>query len=284
MARRAKSQAAAQEPAEAAAPHAETPETETESEGTPAESAKAKPAAEDVAQQIQSLRAELAAEREARARLEGKLEAKPAAEPPKPKDLTRAELRQAVDNGTLSEDRMAEILEQQAERRVAERLEAQMEAKLAAERGTEKRSAEVARYLERIPALAAKDSPEWQRVSREYRDLVALGAPEGAATEIAALRAVHGPAEKIPEKSRTERERHEETGGAADAPASHSWQKGLDRRQIRYYADRLDRGFYTGSDDPTFQRELAIARGGDPRKLIARERSRTGQPGERQVQ
>lgn len=224
--------------------------------------------------EIEALRAELQAEREARARLEGQVStlATVAApkEPEKPKEFTRVELRTAVDNGTISEDKMFEILEEQAERRVEARLATKLEERLSANQSQTRVQTELDKYVAAYPGLNENGHPDRERANREYAYLISIGQPKGPATELAACRAVFGPTDKVRETTRQSRERHVETGGAGSPPGddgSASWQKGLTRDQISYGSKMFEMGQWTGPDDPKAQRYFAIARGGDPKKL-----------------
>lgn len=233
---------------------------------------------------LQALRDQLAAASERTARLEGELAATRAPEPQAPKEFTRAELQQAVDNGTITEEKRDEILEEQRERKLTAKLEAKLEAKLAANQSQSRIQEDLTRYIEAHPGIEQAGHPDRLRLEREYQHLLSIGLPKGAATEAAAARAVFGPVEKIRETTRQNRERHVETGGGSgggdEGDAAPSWHKGLSPRQRSYYAKKLEGGFYAGEDDPSFKREIAIARGESPAKVLARTKPR---PGERRV-
>lgn len=227
------------------------------------------------------LRADLQETRERLARLEGAAtERQQEPPPPPPKEWTRAELRQAVDAGTIDEDKMWEILAAQERRKTKDEILAEVETRVSATQSQSRIQTDIERYTERMPDLLDKRGPNWDRVVREHQYLRSIGAPEGAATELAALRSAFGPPERIPERTRAARDRQEDmlgAGGGDEGSGDGSrrgrgWTKGLDARQIEHYQKRLDVGAYSGTDDPRFVREIAIARGEDPRKVIERTR------------
>lgn len=234
--------------------------------------------------EVELLRRELAEARVAIGRLEGASTARAEAErtmsAEPERDLTRAELRQAIDAGTMTEERADEILEAQMERRIATRTQQSVAQQLNLTQSQARIQTDIDRYLERMPDLAQKSGANWDRVAREYRYLTGIGAPHGAATELAALRSAFGPAERIPEKTRETRERSEESLGSGSGSESESgarggrgWTKGLNARQITHYQGQLDKGAYSGIDDPRFMQHIAVARGEDPRKVVERARA-----------
>jgi len=168
------------------------------------------------------LEAQLAEEREARIRLEERLraqEAQRAPQQPPPKIFTRSELRSAVDNGTISEDQMEEIWAKQQRDEIKREMEQDLE-KRDRQRETERFIAdETAKYIASYPDLRNTQSDTWRRVKQEYDFLVRTGDPDNKATELKALRAALGNAERIQERTANRRETPTETSGS-QAPGS----------------------------------------------------------------
>lgn len=257
-----------------------TLEAGAESEESKAESSEEQPSGGD--DPIAALRAELVAEREARLRLEGRLAERERAsgeEAAPEKTYTRAELQRAVDEGRISEDQRDDILDTQR----ARQLKAELREEIRAEEAQRRIQDEIDRYSREVPGITQGSTHANRRLlEQEYQQLVASGLPDGPGTQLAALRSAFGRlGTAVRETTRQSRERHEEAGSGGGGPAGgggNAWQKGLPQKQIRYLQNQLDKGLYSGTDDPAFQRYVAIARGADPRKA-GRE-----QAGERRVQ
>lgn len=203
-------------------------------------------------------------ERDRASRLEAELAAlrtKPA-EPARP-PVTRAELQTLVDEGKLSSEQMDAEVERQIESRVEARILSQVDQRTKAQRRADTVSSELQRYKEVIPALTQDGSEERGRVQKEFQYLVErLGEPADTATELKAVRAVFGPSERIREITRETREADPETlggGGAGGNGANNGVFTGLTQTQRTAYQAMIDRGLYTGPDDPNLKKEIQIA-------------------------
>jgi hypothetical protein len=244
-------------------------ESETQDEPKPEEKKETPPVASQA--DLEALRTELTALQQQNARLQGQLEAtaaRPEAAPEKPKQFDRAELQQMVDAGTISEDKMAEVLERQSHDKLRSEITGDLRHMLSENQAQTRREDEIGKYKARLPGLDTAGHENHERASREYQELLRLGATPGAATECAALRAAFGPAERIKEKTRTEHRGHEETVTSSSGPASpgaESWQKGLSRQRITYAKDCFTKGIWSGPEDPGFKTYLQHARSGNSR-------------------
>lgn len=222
---------------------------------------------------VDALRAELEAMRSKNELLETKLAAAPPAEE-KPKELSRAELQEAVDNGTITAEKMEEVLDQQRMRKMKAEVTAEVRAELTRENSRAALEAEFDKYRQRIEGLEKAGHPNRERVSREYRELVRLGAPEGASTEMAALRATFGPAEKIREHTHAEHEAHHEAGasGGGESPSTGAapWKKGLSPERVAHLESMIEKGQYSGPDDPQFKKYVEFAKSGKPPVRLAK--------------
>jgi len=168
------------------------------------------------------LSAQLAQEREARIRLEERLAAREREQaPPPPKEepakvFTRAQLRAAVNEGTIDEDQMEEIWSNQQRDQIlrdAEKLLVERERKHTTESVVE---TETSKYIAAYPDLKEIGSVNWKRVKAEYDFLRKLGDPDNPVTELKALRAALGSnPDRIPERTASRRETTGETSGAS---------------------------------------------------------------------
>lgn len=155
--------------------------------------------------QITALRDELAKSKE-----------KPA---DKPQAVSRADLLAAVDEGKMSLAQADQVWEKQITDRATQQATAAASQEASHREAKGRIDDELRRYKEAIPAAWRDGSDERSKVVDEYRHLVSIGMPDATQTELAALRAVYGPIEKI-QKSRSQSQRaveaEEQSGGGGD--------------------------------------------------------------------
>jgi hypothetical protein len=122
-------------------------------------------------------------------------QAAPAAAAPAPQRLSEEQVEQLIAAEKITRAQgMAYLLKLARE---DARTEARREAQAAlgevgAQVGQQQVLAKIAEYKRAVPSLDRKGSPEWNEVAAVYRDLVAEGNPDALATELQALRLVHG--------------------------------------------------------------------------------------------
>lgn len=192
--------------------------------------------------------AEVAAELRARVAV---LEAgKAKAEEPKP--MSRAELKQLVEDGKITQD----AADAHWDRQVIETAKAEATKAARGEVEGQKREGAVkqqlAEYKQLVPAAYEAGTKERARAEKEFNKLVELGFPNNLATEVAAMRATFGDPEAIKAARSTGKsgpgEAHVEVGGG-DRPSGKGADadgkpKGLSARQEAYYSDKISRGVY----------------------------------------
>jgi len=196
------------------------------------------------------------AQRERELRLQA--EARANATPPKPRP-TRAQLQDLVDNGTLPQAAMDAELDQQARAIIVETTQAT----LAQQQAVGRVQSEIQAFQEKIPGLSTRGSDEWNRASREYQRLVALGHPEGLLTEATALRTAFGDPTQIVRDRSNERRSSAEMGGGGGAGSGDSGGNGAEappagmpQERIAHYRKMIDKGVYKSMSDPMIAREL----------------------------
>jgi hypothetical protein len=216
-----------------------------------------------------ALKAQLDAGRTELAEMRGRLEEatkQPVAAKEVPRDLTRAELREMVDRGDISEEQMHDRLEQQQERRLEAKLAGRLEQHDAQTKGRTMLQETFAAYREKLgDSIDTPGHPNRQRLEREYKDLIMAGFPAGDQTEITALARVFGPPTSVAERRNTSEVHREVGGGSGDETgekAGASWERGLDARQKGYYQKLLDTGQYKGTNDPHFKADIKRLKGG----------------------
>lgn len=192
--------------------------------------------------------AEAKTEREARIRLEERLTV---GETKKVENVgvTRVQLNQEVTDGRITQVQADDMLMAQEKKSWL----AEAEQKFTQQRDEDQRSRQIdegiAAYTRACPEVQQQGSDERKKVTLEYNELVRMGQPPTFSTELLALRAVFGPADKLTEL-RSKRAAHSETGtggGADGAPASRSL-SGVAARQKAYYDERVKRGIITRED------------------------------------
>lgn len=170
----------------------------------------------------------------------------PKADPPK--ELSAAQLRQAVDGGEITEDEAVAINTRQIEKRVTAKVTEEVETTLARRNLGERVSAEIGRYTQAIPDLANQDSAAFQKVRTEYQWLVDHGSTANdPQTELMAVRAAFGDINQLEKIGKPgERETHQETGGSAEpggeGASKDSWPKDMSADTKRYYQDQINQG------------------------------------------
>jgi len=218
------------------------PDPENEGEGTGAVSPN---------KEAEALRTGMMAEREKRqtaeqesAELRGRLSAleeSATRQAPGESTFTRSQLNGAVDDGRITTDEADRIYETQMEKRISERVSAQVtEATTVNAVGVE-----IQQYKDAMPNLLVRGSDEFAKVEKEFAWLRSTGLPDNLNTELAAMRSVFGPAEKLKaDKGKPVLETHQETGGSAGDDSGGSktgWPKDMKAETKRYYQDLINK-------------------------------------------
>lgn len=192
--------------------------------------------------------------------------AAPKAEAPKPK-YSRAQLREMVNNGTITEDQMDEQLEKQLREQISYETRSTLAQEVSAAKTQSKVETQIESYMSKYPSLNDKSSDTFKKVEKAFNSLTALGDPsDSAATELKALMVALGPVEasRVPQGVDKRPETFQETGGSApsDSPSAEGpeWAKGLTGGQRNYYKGLIDKGIYKGFNDPQLKSDLEGAR------------------------
>lgn len=172
------------------------------------------------------------------------------AKPQEAKPISRAELKQLVEDGKITQDAADAHWEAQVVRT------AEVKARAAAAEEVEGRNREsvVKRHLEEyrqlIPAAWEVGAKERAKAEKEFKALREMGFPDNKVTEVAALRAAFGDPDAIKAARSTGKngpgEAHVEVGGGerpgesgADADGA---PKGLTEREKNHYQNLINRG------------------------------------------
>lgn len=157
-----------------------------------------------------------------------------------PKVYTKAELTAAVEAGQINQAQADAQIEFQNDLRAAQI------ARDTVLQETQKSTvdSQLAEYKALVPGLLERGEV-YQKVKAEFDFLRSLGDPNTVATELKAIRAVHGPLDKLraAKSGRTSHESQRETGGEGGAgPRGGKGELKLTERQREHYAPRVGRG------------------------------------------
>lgn len=169
---------------------------------------------------LETANKELASEREQRLRLEGRLEAmeaKPDPAPAKvepPKELTRQQLREAVDNGQIDQDQMETLWSNQERDKTKREMSTMLDERDSRRTAATLVETDTSKYLANHPDIRTVGTSEWNKLKGEYDYLIQLGHKDNKTTELAAMRAAFGPPDRIRESSASRRQAVSETSSA----------------------------------------------------------------------
>ena len=175
--------------------------------------------------------------------------AKAKAEEAKP--ISRAELKQMVEDGKITQD----AADAHWDKQVLESAKAEARKEARGEVVGQQREQTVNRQLEEFKALVPQawqaGAKERAKAEKEFSALLAIGFPDNKVTEVAALRAAFGDPEVIRASRSTGKngpgETHVEVGDGGDRPGegqvdADGKPKGLTPRQDAHYTNLISRG------------------------------------------
>lgn len=217
---------------------------------------------DEVLGEVRELRASLQQERDERVRLEATRQQQDT-----PQRYTKAQLKEAVAIGQMTQDQADDTWDQQREAEITARVTSEVGSMLTDSQVTTTVAGDLGRYKELLPEIMVAGSEQREKVMTEFNFLAGLhGQPkskkERLAMELAATRAAFGPIERIEKhgKGRPAHEHHEETGGG-DRPNGGGGKKSLieqaPERYRKYYEGLIAKGQLTKE-----QAEKEIARTG----------------------
>lgn len=208
-----------------------------------------------VLSKMTSIEQQLQQEREERIRLEERLK-QPATAPER---YTRGQLREQVAMGNMTQEQADDAWDAQQEQVVTEKVMATVTTGMTQAEKARTVSQGIAQYKTLVPELMTAGSESRQRVVDEFNYLVGIGAPDSKETELAALRAAFGPAEKLEKRAvRSGHEPDQEVGGGSKPPGGGKKTAfdQLPERNRLHYESLISKGMYTGKDDPKLLKEI----------------------------
>lgn len=182
----------------------------------------------------------------------------------KPKAYTKPQLKAAVDAGQITQEQADEIWETQRETQLTARAETVALETVTRQATKERIDADLKAYKRLKPEIMDKGSETREKIVEEYNYLVEIGKPRDQATELAAIRAVLGPLQKLEKSASATRsqESHEETGGGGggERPKGGSGKNLVDKLDARWkehYEKGIKQGRY--ADWKAVEAELKYA-------------------------
>ena len=158
--------------------------------------------------------------------------------------FSRSQLDSAVADGRVTQDEADRIYHNQMKREIT----AEVTANVTAETTVNAVGLEIQQYKDALPNLAVRGSDEFAKVAKEFGWMRSNGLPDNLNTELAAMRSVFGPAEKLKaDKGERVLQTHEEGGsggaGGDETPANKGdWPKDMKAETKRFYEDQINKG------------------------------------------
>ncbi len=231
--------------------------------------AKAKAAALDEGREAEQRRGAIELQREREARQAAELAAQQPAVPPQT-DPTVQDLQALVNDGVITEAQMQLQLQTQREKAQDARIDDRVKTASTEQALLAKLNTEMDEYLELEPDLKNTSSEVLTRVEAEITEMGKRGVARSLQSELMALRIVLGPLQKLRTTKRTAAERETDATGAAAGGGDGAEEvveegaavpEGIPKRLQTYYQGMIQKGFYSGWDDPKVVRQLK-GRGG----------------------
>lgn len=189
------------------------------------------------------------------------------------KRYTIAELNAAVRAEQITQGQADELYAKQTREDLKDEVTREVLSTVNSEARQERVGVDLSEYKRLAPEIMDEGSEVRAKVAEEFQYLVGIGQPRTLQTELAAIRAVLGPLEKlrVARSARREEESHEETGGGGESRNSRKAKSLVDTltaREKDYYDGMIKKGQY--KDWKAVEAELQFARPETRRKAGAR--------------
>jgi hypothetical protein len=180
-----------------------------------------------------------------------------------PKRYTRTELKAAVSAEQITQDQADDIWAKQVKEEARDEALAAVRDDASRRTQQEQIDNDLTEYKRLAPEIRDKSSDKFEQISAEFQYLVKRGSPNNLATELAAIRAVLGPLDKLKTaKAERRAENHEEqSGGEGKGEKQKAGKKLVDTlspREKKHYEGMIDKGHY--KDWAAVEAELGFAR------------------------
>lgn len=167
------------------------------------------------------------------------------------KVYSRAELNAAVESGKITEAEAQSIFDRQQQQQTEDAAKKAATETITEITQTSKIQASIDKYTAFDPGLLEEGSDSRRRIESEIRAQMGIFNQTKAtlATELAALRAVYGPEDRLTTTQRKDRETHQDTNTGTDNDVEIKLNKdgsikGMSKREKDYYQNMIDKGYY----------------------------------------
>lgn len=166
-----------------------------------------------------------------------------------PQKFTSAQLNAAVAAGQITADQKDEILTRQIREEVTAEVTRSVLNTVGSSETQRRVDSDLSEYKRLAPEIMDTSSETRGKVADAYRQMIGDGLPQGLATELAAIRVVLGPLEKlkVARSARNGSEYHEETGGGDSGQGQRREKSAFDSltpREKDYYTKMIEKGMY----------------------------------------
>lgn len=176
---------------------------------------------------------------------------RPAKEDNAPKRYSRKELNDAVTAGRITQEQADDHWAQQTREEAREDAVAAATAAVAGRTTKERIDSDLAAYKRLKPEIMEAGT-ERDKIREEFKYLVSIGKPNDISTELAAIRAVLGPLDKLQNAASARRSAEtEQQGGGGDSKPVKTGKKLVDQMDARgrtYYEHAIKQGRYKDWD------------------------------------
>ena len=180
----------------------------------------------------------------------------------RPQRYTRKQLSDAVEAGQISREQADEVWTKQVEADATERAVLAATEAVTAKTTKERIDSDIAAYVRLKPEIKESGSELREKIREEFTYFTRIGKPADTSTELAAIRAVLGPIEKLERAAQAARsqEAHQEAGGGSGRPkggGGKTLADQLDPRWKEHYEKGIKQGRY--ADWKAVEAELKFA-------------------------
>lgn len=234
------------------APSGGSPEGGSENDDKPITAKQLKAALESQKRHYEGQLANQRAEFEAFKEGVGKQQEKPA---DRAVTYTKAQLKAAVEAGQITQEQADEHWERQREAELTARAESAALEAVSRQTTQERINSDLSEYKRLKPEIMDPGSETRAKIADEYKYLVDTGSAKSVATELAAIRAVLGPLEKLKNAGKARRAPESEEqggGGGGEGKAPKTGKALVDKLDARYrehYEKGIKQGRYKDWDE-----------------------------------
>jgi hypothetical protein len=165
----------------------------------------------------------------------------------KPTVYTKAQLKAAVDAGSITQEQADDQWERQREAELTARAETVALEAVSRQTTQERITSDLSEYKRLKPEIMDPGSETRAKIADEYKYLVETGSAKSVATELAAIRAVLGPLDKLKNASKARRApEHEEQGGSGGEGKTQKTGNALVDKLDTRWRDHYDKGIKQG--------------------------------------